>query len=85
MGLNISEKVLRSAEISAEDLLIEVAVYLYDKERLSFGQAKNLAQLDHLAFQQELAKRDVYIKYDEEDLEEDLRNMEIFNKNKDAI
>lgn len=73
--LNIPAQVLRSAKISADDLLIEVAVYLYDSERLTIGQAKKLAQLDLISFQKELAKRDVYIKFDIEDLEEDLRTL----------
>ena len=73
--LNIPEGVLLSAKITAEDLLIELAVYLYDRNRLSIGQAKNLVQMDLISFQKELAKRDVYIKYDIEDLEEDLRNI----------
>lgn len=55
MGLNIPEEVLESAMISAEELLIELAVYLYDKERLSFGQAKTLAGHDHLSFQKEIS------------------------------
>ena len=80
MGLTIPENILDAADITAEELLIEIAVHLYDTERLSFGQAKNLAQMDHLAFQQEIAKRDVYIKYDEDDLATDLHNLDPFNQ-----
>lgn len=80
MGIQIPDEVLRAASLTGEELLVELAVYLYDKERLSFGQAKNLAQLDHLSFQKELAKRDVYIKYDVEDFREDMRNLKLFDK-----
>lgn len=73
MNLLIKEDILKKAEITAEELLIEIAVHLYDTERLSMGQARNLAQLDQISFQRELAKRDVYIKYDIEDLETDLK------------
>jgi predicted HTH domain antitoxin len=41
------------------------------------GQAKRLAGLNHIAFQKELAKRNVYIKLDMEDLELDLKNLEL--------
>ncbi len=75
MNLSISEDILKKADISANELLIEIAVYLYDKERLSFGQAKTLCGLNYLAFQQELSKRNVYMKYDVEDLEKDLENL----------
>ena len=83
MSLIITAETLNQADISATDLRIEIAVYLYDKERLSFGQAKTLSGLDHLNFQKELSKRNVYIKYDTKDLEDDLKNMEEF-KNKKA-
>lgn len=76
MSLNIPDFVLDAAKISGEELLTEIAVYLYDKERMSMGQAKSLAQMDILSFQKELAKRDVYIKYDVEDFEEDLKTID---------
>jgi predicted HTH domain antitoxin len=80
MDLLIKEEVLQKAEITAEELLIEMAVYLYDTGRLSMGQARNLAGLDQIAFQKEMAKRDIYIKYDAEDLETDLQNLKRLRK-----
>lgn len=82
MDLLIKEDILKKAEITAEELLIEIAVHLYDTERLSMGQARNLAQLDQISFQKELAKRDVYIKYDVYDLETDLENLDKLKKRK---
>ena len=82
MGIQIPDEVLRAASLTGEELLVELAVYLYDKERLSFGQAKNLAQLSHLDFQRELGKRDVYIKYDIQDLKDDLKTLELLNTGK---
>jgi len=76
MSFNIPNSVLKKAEITGSELLIEVSVYLYDKERLSFGQAKSLVQMNQLDFQKELAKRDVYIKYDSNDLNQDLNNLD---------
>ncbi|MEL7124551.1 MAG: UPF0175 family protein [Bacteroidota bacterium] len=82
MDLLIKDEILRKADITAEELLIEIAVHLYDTERLSMGQARNLAQLDLISFQKELAKRDVYIKYDIEDLETDLENLKYLREEK---
>ena len=82
MDLLIRDEILKKAEITAEELLIEIAVHLYDIERLSMGQARSLAQLDQLSFQKELSKRGVYIKYDIEDLEADLENLEYIRKKK---
>lgn len=84
MDLVIRDEILKKAEITADELLIEIAVHLYDTERLSMGQAKNLAQLDLISFQKELSKRNVYIKYDIEDLETDLKNLEYLRRNKQA-
>ncbi|MEM6840719.1 MAG: UPF0175 family protein [Bacteroidota bacterium] len=84
MDLLIKEEILNKAEITAQELIIEIAVHLYDTERLSIGQARRLAQLDQLSFQKELAKRDVYIKYDNEDLETDLANLRKLRKQRDS-
>ena len=74
-NLVISNSVLEQANISSTELRLEIAVYLYAKERLSIGQARRLAGLDLVSFQKELAKRDVYIHYDSEDLKTDLKSL----------
>jgi len=74
--LVIPGKVLERAEMTPSEFLIEMAVYLYDKEKLSMGQAKDLAGLDLISFQKELSKRDVYIHYDIEDYYEDAKNLD---------
>jgi len=59
---------------------MHLAVYLYDKERLSMGRAKKIAGLTQIEFQKEMAKRDVYIKYDAEYLKIDLKNLELLDE-----
>lgn len=76
MTITIPDSALAQANIKPDELLIELAVYLYDKGHFSMGKAKRLAGLDQISFQKELAKRNVYIKYDIEDLEKDLKNLE---------
>lgn len=71
----IAGSILEEMEVSPSEFLIDLAVYLYDKERLTIGQAKKLAGLTQIDFQNEMAKRDVYFKYDLEDLEKDLKNL----------
>lgn len=63
-NLVISNSVLEQANISSTELRLEIAVYLYAKERLSIGQARRLAGLDLVSFQQELAKHGVRIRRD---------------------
>ncbi|MEZ4688217.1 MAG: UPF0175 family protein [Bacteroidia bacterium] len=77
MALIITDDTLSRAHLSASELLIDLACYLYDKKRLSMGQARGLAGLDHISFQKELAERDILIHYTEEDLDKDLKNLGI--------
>ena len=80
MGLVISDSILKQLDLTKEELLIELAVHFYDSERFTMGQARKFANLDQISFQKELAKRNVYIKYSIEDLEDDLKTIEKFEK-----
>ncbi len=75
MGLTIADEVLRHAGMSAEELQQELAVLLFQKERLTLGQASRLAGLNQLRFQRLLASRRIPIHYDVAELEEDLKTL----------
>jgi predicted HTH domain antitoxin len=75
MILHIPEAFTKSINLSEQELLTDLATYLYDKEKLTLGQARKLAKLDQISFQKELKKRNIYLKYDTEDLKEDLENL----------
>jgi len=77
MALIITDETLSKAKTSEDELIIDLACYLYEKKRFSMGQARKLAGLDQISFQKQLAKRDIYIHYTEEDLEIDLKNLGI--------
>jgi predicted HTH domain antitoxin len=76
-NLIITKDFLQSAKMTAQELAIEIAVYLYEKKRLTLGQAKRLAELDQISFQKELARRDVYIHLETEDILQDIENLGI--------
>ena len=59
--LVVPKEVLKSAHMSPEEMLVEMATHLYATKRLTMGQAKRMAGLHQLAFQHELAKRNIYI------------------------
>jgi predicted HTH domain antitoxin len=46
MILHIPEAFTKSINLSEQELLTDLATYLYDKERLTLGQARKLAKLD---------------------------------------
>lgn len=77
MALIISDKVLEKIDVSANKLLIDFACYLYERKQMSFGKCRDLSGLNHLDFQKELGKREIYMHYDEDDLNTDLRNLGI--------
>ena len=77
MVINIPDQALNSAKISSEELLLDFAIYLYEKEILSIGQARKMVEVDLISFQKALSKRDVFINFDISDLEKDLANLEL--------
>jgi predicted HTH domain antitoxin len=76
MTLNISDQVLQASGLTEEELTLEIAVALYQREILSLGKAADFAGLHRMAFQAALYERKVPINYDIEDLEDDLETLE---------
>jgi predicted HTH domain antitoxin len=72
MSLEIPDEILSATGISASELMQEIAVLLFQKEKLSIGQATRLAGLNRFQFQHLLASRRIPIHYDVSDFESDL-------------
>ena len=64
-----------ASRLSASELKVEIAVMLFQKEKLSLGQASRLADLGDLEFQHLLASRSISIHYDVGDFEQDLETL----------
>lgn len=75
--LVISRNVLEQLNISPNELLIDIAVHLYDIEKTSIRQVKKLASLTQISFQKELSKRGVCVKYGLGELEEGLETLKL--------
>lgn len=79
-SIRIPEDILASLRMPPDEIETELkkdlAVALYDRRALSFGEARNLADLTHRGFRDLLAKRKVARHYDERDLEEDIAHVE---------
>lgn len=58
--------------ITEADLLTDLAVELYKREKLSLGHAARLAGMEKWSFNDLLARRDVPMHYDVADLRRDL-------------
>ena len=75
MSLTISDELLHSAHMSEEELSLEIAVLLYQREKLTLAQAARLAKMGRVQFQHLLASRRIPLNYDVSDLEQDLKTL----------
>jgi predicted HTH domain antitoxin len=76
MSLVIPDEILHTARMTACELAQEIAVLLYQKEKLTLGQASRLAQMTQLQFQFVLASRQIPIHYDVAEFEADLQTLQ---------
>ena len=72
MAVTVSDEVLQAAHLSEAELLIEIAVTLFQQDRLTLGQAAAFAGVGQLDMQRSLASRQTPVHYNLEDLEHDL-------------
>ena len=72
MPVTISDEVLTAAHISEPELKQELALTLFQQERLTLAQASRLTEMSQLAFQALLADRRIPIHYGVEEFREDL-------------
>jgi len=75
MSVVIPDEVLHATHMTADELIQEVAVLLYQKDKLTLGQASRLAGMSQLQFQFLLASRRIPIHYDIPEFEADLKTL----------
>lgn len=75
MSLLIPDELVQASGLSEVELLQELVLLLFQREKLTLGKASRLLGMTQLEFQALLASRDLYIHYDVEDLHEDVRNL----------
>jgi predicted HTH domain antitoxin len=72
MGMTIPDEILRTAHMSEAEMLQEIAVLLYVKEKITLAQASRLAAMARIEFQHLLASRGIPVSFGVSDFEEDL-------------
>ncbi len=80
MSLLIPDEVLQAARMTEGEMRQELAVLLFQREKLTLGQAADLPQMNILQFQQLLASRQVPLHYDITDFEQDLQTLREMRK-----
>ena len=79
MQITVEDTLMQEAHLdtlTGEEARLALAVGLFAQERLTLAQGARLAGLDFLAFQRELASREVPIHYGPEEFAEDLAALE---------
>ncbi len=76
MVFTIPDHILEQSGISPSEILLKVAILLFQEERLTLGQASKLADMHRIKFQMELSKRNIPIHYGSDDYQNDLKVIE---------
>ena len=76
MALIISDEILQDVKMTADEMRLNIAVWLFQIERISIGKASKLAGLSRFVFQKILAERDIpVIRYSINDIQDELLAM----------
>ncbi|MDY7007735.1 UPF0175 family protein [Dapis sp. BLCC M229] len=76
MSIIISDEILAATRMTPSEMKQEIAVMLFQKDKLTLGQASQFAGMNRIAFQHLLASRQIPVHYDVEDLEQDIKNLQ---------
>ena len=76
MSLTISDAFLQTARISEDELRQEIAVMLFQRDKLTLAQASQFARMTRLQFQHILASRQLPLHYDVAEFAEDLHTLQ---------
>ena len=75
ISIEIPREVVHATRMTPQELRQELAVYLFQQGKLSFGKAREMAGMTVWAFQQLLGSRGIPVHYEVEDYEADLTTL----------
>jgi predicted HTH domain antitoxin len=75
MTIVIPDDILQATRLTEDELKQELAVILFQKDKLTLGQASILAGMNRLQFQHLLASRKIPVHYGVAEFEEDLKTL----------
>lgn len=79
MDFTIPDEIVKSTRMTASELAQEIAVMLFQKGKLTLGQAARLADMSQYQFQHLLASRKIPIHYDVSEFEDDVETIKRIN------
>lgn len=76
VSLLIPDEFLQIANISEADLKLEIAIVLFQQEKITLGTASHFAGMNQLKFQRILGSRKIPVHYGVEEFRQDLSTLE---------
>ena len=80
MGVIISDDLLQQIHMDEKEFKLEIAVWLFQKEKMTLAQASHFAGMNRIQFQHLLASRQIPIHYDVEEFDKDLETLRKMNR-----
>ncbi len=75
MGVLISDDILQSARLTEDELRQEIAILLFQRDKLTLEQSSRFAGMSRLQFQHLIASRQIPVHYDVAEFEDDLKTL----------
>lgn len=75
ISIEIPREIIHATRMTTDELKLELAIYLFQQGKLSFGKAREMAGMTVWAFQLLLGSRGIPVHYDIVDYEEDLTTL----------
>lgn len=81
MSILISDEIVAASQLTQPEFLQEIALHLFQSERLTLGYAAQMAQMDRPSFEALLKARQIplYV-YDVEDFEADIQSLQALGR-----
>ena len=75
MSIVVPDEIFTATRMTESEMRQEISVMLFQKEKLTLGQASRFAGMHRVAFQHLLASRYISVHYDVEDFEQDIQSL----------
>lgn len=75
MSIIVSDEILAVTHMTEAEMRQEIAVMLFQKEKLTLAQASRFAGMHRIAFQHLLASRQIPVHYGVADFEQDIQTL----------
>lgn len=76
ISIEVPREIIHITKMAPEELRRELALYLFQQKKISFGKAREMAQMTVWAFQQLLGSREIPVHYNLSDYREDLSTLQ---------